>query len=147
MCWADVAFFLQLGLQDMVLGQPALNICVWDWQAIKQTNKRDYNMFYLLGKHLCLFKCKLGCGKHLSMLKLLLHSNVLRLAGRGYNASYFHAKLCIAWDFKTTSCTLLRSFIYAGSLNRPAQSLEPAREFSRNTLVCMGKNASVWANA
>lgn len=46
-------------------------------------------MFYLLGKHLCLFKCKLGCGKHLSMLKLLLHSNVLRLAGRDITPHIF----------------------------------------------------------
>lgn len=41
MCWTDAAvsvLFFQLGLQDLVLGQPASNLYAWDQQAIKQTN-------------------------------------------------------------------------------------------------------------
>lgn len=62
----------------------------------------------------------------------------------GLNNSHFHAKLCIAWGFQTTSCSLLSSSIYASSPNR-AETL-PGR-FSRNAFVCMGKNPFVWANA
>lgn len=45
MCWADAEVSLQLGLQDMVLGQPGSQLYASYLQVIKQSNDQpDKNL-------------------------------------------------------------------------------------------------------